>query len=168
MFRSFVPCFAPAIKTNKMFASRNAKSLGFNLVVTRPPMLHPSWRASHMLWSLTRMPPLRHIDTFSPSRTSIKYDAKSDLFPFSNWKRYPKSLNTLQIHCSMLSEVSRFSSEKARSGFRCPHIILAHHLNQSVPLHVAAFPDRPHVGPRSAWGANQQQMESPGERQNSW
>jgi len=68
----------------------------------------------------------------------------------------------------MLSEVSRFSSEKARSGFRCPHIILAHHLNQSVPLHVAAFPDRPHVGPRSAWGADQQQMESPGERQNSW
>ena len=47
MFRSFVPCFAPAIKTNKMFASRNAKSLGFNLVVTRPPMLHPSWRAPH-------------------------------------------------------------------------------------------------------------------------
>ena len=90
MFRSFVPCFAPAIKTNKMFASRNAKSLGFNLVVTRPPMLHPSWRASHMLWSLTRMPPLRHIDTFSPSRTSIKYDAKIWFVSFFKLETVPK------------------------------------------------------------------------------
>ena len=106
MFRGFAPCSAPAIKTNKLFASRSAKSFRFNRVITRPPMLpmlHPSLRASHMLWSLTRMPLLWHMPSLPAEQaSSLTRNLISFIFcPFSNGKPDPSCVSRCRfIACS--------------------------------------------------------------------